>query len=102
MIYVDHLQVDHLDPNLPLREFCAGSVLLRIQPRKYVLLDHAGYTAPIRQHGARDHADLQNICPAWQIQIKWESIICPERCGIVGACSSGVSLRGSAKIRTKY
>ena len=52
-----------------LRRIC---MVVQIQPSKYVL-DHAGWTAPNRQHEP-DHTDQESICPAWQIQIiNWES-----------------------------
>ena len=41
--------------------------LAQIQHRTHVL-DHADYTAPIRQHEL-DHAYQESICPAWQIWI---------------------------------
>ena len=56
-------QTDRDLDNDMLRRVCT----VQIQPRKH-LLDHAGYTAPTRQHGL-DHTDQELICPAWQISI---------------------------------
>ena len=62
--------VDHLVPQRPWREVVQGlHIVVQIQPWKHVLAaDHAGYTAPTRQHeldhtNHTDRTDQGSICP---------------------------------------
>ena len=73
----DRYDLDHLDPNLPWRRLCRICVV-QIQPRKHVL-DHAGYTAPTRQHELdhTDHTDHTNHTD--HTDHTDQDYICPER-----------------------
>ena len=52
---------------------------VQIQPGNYVL-DHAGYTAPTRQHDEPDYTDEENICPERSTSItKCETFNLPRR-----------------------
>ena len=65
--------------------------IAQIQPRK-VVLDHAGYTAPTRQHELdhTDHTDQESFCALKNLDhaLCWESRICPTICETLGPKST--------------
>ena len=79
---IDHA-LYHLDPSWPLQDVVQDLCIVQIQPRKY-LLDHAGYSAPIRQRELvhtdhTDHADHAPNLPCLADlghELYWETIIC--------------------------
>ena len=52
--------LDHLDPNLPIMEWCAGSVQYRSKPG--IVLDPADITASTQEREL-DHTDQECIFP---------------------------------------
>ena len=56
---IDHDPVDHLDPEPAVMSMLRSIRTIQIQPRKHAL-DHAGWTAPTRQHELLHIAQSRN------------------------------------------